>query len=310
MGLGEVLYRDDTVSMSGATSPELLWHIPPESFTISLRRGEPDENSALRLRTRNAGTLQGRTLEDDPRAEVYALGCLAYHALNGHHPFFSSPDDATEGIHATIRDTPLELKDHAAHSDLWRVVSQAIAREPAERYATPLEFAEAFADSVALVDPSSVEPVVSSAGQSRPTFFRDPAGDGELSSEWSVPVKASDGFQLWAWRFTSAVLFGIVLFYMLQPRLEPRTLVVTSDPPQLHFGEQVGHTRVDLGTTPIVLRERSVTAPLRLFVIGPDGYGATTEFDISQFTDLGHCSSVTVPLTFAGSGDLEDEQED
>jgi hypothetical protein len=63
-------------------------------------------------------------------------------------------------------------------------------------------------------------------------------------------------------------------------------------------------------------------------VIGPDGYGATTEFDISQFTDLGHCSSVTVPLTypelvndtgggddpfqalFAGSGDLEDEQED
>ncbi len=299
LGLGEVLYRDDTVSMSGATSPELLWHIPPESFTISLRRSDSDDNnSALRLRTRNAGTLQGRTLEDDPRAEVYALGCLAYHALNGHHPFFTSPDDATEGIHATIRDTPLELKDHAAHSDLWRVVSQAIAREPAERFANPLEFAEAFADSVALGNTSTVEPIVASAGQSRPTLGLNETGEVRALTDTAAPVASADGFQLWAWRFTSAVLFGIVLFYMLQPRLEPRTLVVTSDPPLLHFGEEVGHTRVDLGTTPIVLRDRSVTAPLRLFVIGPDGYGATTEFDISQFTDLGHCSSVTVPLEY------------
>ena len=112
LGVGEVLYRDDTISMSGAPSTELLWHIPPESFTVSQRRTDDDEDgdraTTLRLRTRPAGTLQGRVLEDDPRAEVYALGCLAYHALNAHHPFFTSMDDPTEGIHATIRDRPLE----------------------------------------------------------------------------------------------------------------------------------------------------------------------------------------------------------
>ena len=297
LGLGEVLYRDDTVSMSGAPATELLWHIPPESFTISLRKNESaDERTTLRLRSRTSGTLQGRTLEDDPRAEVYALGCLAYHAINGHHPFFTSPDDPTEGIHATIRDTPLELKNHESHSEVWRIVSQAIAREPADRFATPVEFAEAFADAVAIHSPTTVEPVVAAPGQPNTRLFRS-----EESEETAIdePIgSGGDAFQLWAWRFTSAVLFGLVLFFMLQPRLEPRTLLITSDPPQLHFGEEVGHARVDLGTTPIVLRDRPVTAPLRLFVIGPDGYGATTEFEVSAFTDLGHCSSVTVPLQY------------
>ena len=312
LGLGEVLYRDDTVSMSGAPATELLWHIPPESFTVSLRRNESSEESTtLRLRSRNTGTLQGRTLEDDPRAEVYALGCLAYHAINGHHPFFTSPDDPTEGIHATIRDTPLELKNHEAHSDVWRVVSEAMARKPADRFATPLEFAEAFADAVAIHSPAA-DPVVSAPTQPRVRVARD-----ELSADPEIEeplTSVGDGFQLWAWRFTSAVLFGIVLFFMLQPRLEPRTLLITSDPPQLRFGEEVGHARIDLGTTPIVLRDRPVTAPLRLFVIGPEGHGATTEFDVSEFTDLGHCSSVTVPLEYPelvqgddGAGDPGDE---
>lgn len=297
LGLGEVLYRDDTVSMSGAPSTELLWHIPPESFTVSLRRNEgAEESTTLRLRSRNSGTLQGRTLEDDPRAEVYALGCLAYHAINGHHPFFTSPDDPTEGIHATIRDSPLELRGHGEQSDVWLAVSRAISREPAERFATPTEFAEALADALGLGSPTTAEPV---AAPQRADDASSSDEDDYFEHTAELPLAyAGDAFQLWAWRFTSAVLFGIVLFFMLQPRLEPRTLLITSDPPQLHFGEEVGHARVDLGTTPIVLRDRPVTAPLRLFVIGPDGYGATTEFDVSDFTDLGHCSSITVPLEY------------
>lgn len=297
LGLGEVLYRDDTVSMAGAPSTELLWHIPPESFMVSLRRNEgSDQTTALRLRSRNRGTLQGRTLEDDPRAEVYALGCLAYHVLNGHHPFFTSPDDPTEGIHATIRDTPLDLRGHGTQSNIWRIVSQAMAREPSERFANPIEFAEAFADAAGLRSPTAVEPLIQNRAQSA-IAATTPVGDEDNFLVPAAPA-GGDAFQLWAWRFTSTVLFGIVLFFMLQPRLEPRTLLITSDPPQLHFGEEVGHARVDLGTTPIVLRDRPVTAPLRLFVIGPDGYGATTEFDVSEFSDLGHCSSITVPLTY------------
>lgn len=298
LGLGEVLYRDDTVSMSGPPSTELLWHIPPESFTVSLRRddGGEDESVTMRLRTRAQGTLQGRTLEDDPRAEVYSLGCLAYHALNGHHPFFTSVDDPTEGIHATIRDTPLELRDFDLHSEVWRVISQAIAREPSERFASPVEFAEALSDAINITAPTTSEVAVSADDEEDFDDFFIATGTPPAVQDAPAPA---DAFQLWAWRFTSLVLFGIVAVLLLHERFEGQTLLVLSDPPGIQIGEEIGHTREPLGPTPVLLFGRDAATPLKLFAIGPDGsYGATGTYDVGRFQDLGRCRATELLLQY------------
>lgn len=300
LGVGEVLYRDDTVSMSGAPSTELLWHIPPESFTVSLRRPDDgdDDSTTTRLRTRAQGTLQGRTLEDDPRAEVYTLGCLAYHALNGHHPFFTSIDDPTEGIHATIRDTPLELRDFDPHSEVWRVVSQAISRDPADRFATPDALAGAFADAVTLTSPTASEPVLDLDDSVDDLYEAQPT-----VTETAVETGGADGFQLWAWRFAALVLFGVVGVLLLRDRFEGQTLLVTSNPPGIEIGEEVGHTRESLGETPVLLFDRNVANPLRLFAIAPDGsYGATTTYRVGRFQDLGRCRATELQLEYPEDG--------
>lgn len=295
-GVGEVLYRDDTVSMSGPMAKELLWHIPPESFTVSMRIPEDEGGSAatssMRARMRTQGTLQGRTLEDDPRAEVYALGCLAYHALNGHHPFFTSVDDATEGIQATINDTPLELKDHPPHSEVWRAVSRALSRDPSDRFHTPEAFAEALAEAAGTTPAPVLEPAeeTSELGALIPD---------ESADDIPVAVSSGDAFQIWAWRFTSLVLFAIVGFLLLSQRFEGQTLLVTSDPPGLEIGEEFGHTRESLGETPVLLFDRDITAPLRIFAIGPDGtYGETANYDVSRFQDLGRCRATELQLAY------------
>ena len=300
-GVGDVLYRDDTISMATPPHIELLWHIPPESFTQSMRPVSSASSSTMRTRSRDQrGSLQGRTLEDDPRAEVYALGCLAYHALNGHHPFFTSIDDATEGIQATISDAPLELRDHPPHTDIWRVVSQALARDPAERFATPLAFAEAFTEAAGVrsAQPHKAAPTPLEDLQEGASEFDFPQ-TGLSADDVPTLAREPDAFQLWAWRFTALVLAGVVAFLLVADRFDPQTLLITSDPPGIEIGEEFGHVRQSLGTTPVVLFDRDVTAPLRVFAIGPEGeHGATATYDINRFQDLGHCRATELSLAY------------
>ncbi len=298
LGVGEVLYRDDTISMSGAPSTELLWHIPPESFTVSQRRTDDDEDgdraTTLRLRTRPAGTLQGRVLEDDPRAEVYALGCLAYHALNAHHPFFTSMDDPTEGIHATIRDRPLEPRGIDPDDDVWLVVQQALSRDPKDRFASPQEFAEAFAEAVHGATPAAVEPAVSDGVDE----YEEPPSVDEIGALEIVSAER-DAYSVWAWRLTAIILFALVGFLMARDHLRGHTLLLTSVPPGLELGEEVGHTRQPIGKTPVLLLDRSLSEPLRLFAIGPDGAeGGTSTYHPGLFQDLGRCRSALLELQY------------
>ncbi|MCB9506127.1 MAG: hypothetical protein H6697_00490 [Myxococcales bacterium] len=303
LGVGEVLYRDDTVSMAAPPTTELLWHIPPESFTVSLRRTDTtdEESPTLRLRTRPAGTLQGRTLEDDPRAEVYALGCLAYHALNGHHPFFTALDDPTEGIHATIRDSPLPLRDHDANGDVWRTIATAIARDPADRFATVEELATRLRQAVeseAGPPRRLVEDDRTGAPPAITPLVRDTYTTGEAISVGPVST-AADPVQLWAWRIACAALSCLVVVLLLGQRFSGSTVLITSVPSGITLGEEVGHTRDVLGPTPVLLHGRHVTEPLRLFAIGPDGaYGETSEYNVADFQDLGRCRSAELELRY------------
>jgi hypothetical protein len=81
----------------------------------------------------------------DIRADVYALGCTLFHLLTGGPPFPGGGVLDKLDRHA---DTPLpdlsELRRDVPH-DLGAVLARMTAKDPADRYATPAEAAEALA---------------------------------------------------------------------------------------------------------------------------------------------------------------------
>jgi DNA-binding beta-propeller fold protein YncE len=80
----------------------------------------------------------------DARADVYALGCVLYHALTGTVPFDRDSDVAT--IQAHLNDPPPRMSGAAASLDA--VVARALAKDPAERFPSAGELARAAREAV------------------------------------------------------------------------------------------------------------------------------------------------------------------
>jgi hypothetical protein len=70
----------------------------------------------------------------DARADVYALGCVLYHALTGSPPYQRDSDEATLWAH--LHDDPPSVAGHApgVPEGFDEVVRRAMAKDPDERY--------------------------------------------------------------------------------------------------------------------------------------------------------------------------------
>jgi serine/threonine protein kinase len=79
----------------------------------------------------------------DIRADLYSLGCTLYHALAGQPPFLD--DNIVRQIlrHATQQPRPLVQFNPDVPEGLAQVVGTMMAKDPAQRYQTPGEAAEA-----------------------------------------------------------------------------------------------------------------------------------------------------------------------
>jgi len=77
----------------------------------------------------------------DGRSDVYALGCVVYEMLSGRVPFEAVTPRALLAKHAA--DTPRGLRTIDPDIPLFvdRAVSRALAKEPAQRFNTPNDFA-------------------------------------------------------------------------------------------------------------------------------------------------------------------------
>lgn len=79
-----------------------------------------------------------------PASDIYALGVIIYEALAGKSPFAASDHGQLLGAILQGRRQPITAHRPELGSAIDEVLQKAMAREPADRWSTPLEFAEAF----------------------------------------------------------------------------------------------------------------------------------------------------------------------
>ncbi|MGL4424418.1 MAG: serine/threonine-protein kinase, partial [Gemmataceae bacterium] len=79
----------------------------------------------------------------DIRADIYSLGCVLYHLLAGRPPFSEKNIMATMVKHATEPVPPVTQFNPAVQPGLLVVLGRLLAKDPAGRYQTPGEAAQA-----------------------------------------------------------------------------------------------------------------------------------------------------------------------
>lgn len=97
---------------------------------------------------------QARGEPSDARADVYALGVMLYEMLAGRVPFESSSDTPLSVLLKHIHDPVPPIAD--TDPALQAIVNQALAKEPAQRFASAGDLARALARAVALPGPVPV----------------------------------------------------------------------------------------------------------------------------------------------------------
>ena len=91
----------------------------------------------------------------DGRTDQYALACAAFELLTGAPPFHH--EEATAVMYAHLSEPPLPVTSRRADLPLAvdQVVARALAKMPADRYASCQEFADALLQALRTVPPSS-----------------------------------------------------------------------------------------------------------------------------------------------------------
>ena len=81
----------------------------------------------------------------DGRSDVYSLGCVLYEMLAGHPPFAGTTAQAVLARHAVDPVPSLRTVRRTVPAGVEQAIERALAKVPADRFATAREFAEALA---------------------------------------------------------------------------------------------------------------------------------------------------------------------
>ena len=124
-------------------------------------------------------------LQLDGRSDVYSLGCVLYEAVTGKAPFSGSTPLAVIVSHLVDTPPPLRAVQASLPAGLEAVISRAMAREPARRFATAAECAAALSALEAGTDPRLLpEPKTESASIAVLPFINlSPDPDNEYFSD-------------------------------------------------------------------------------------------------------------------------------
>jgi serine/threonine protein kinase len=131
---------------------------------------------------------QARGDQVDSRTDVYSLGITVYEMLAGRVPFDS--DSAMGLLHMQIYDPPPPIEGLSA--EIREVINRALAKDPNERFQTPVDFADAFQDAI------------SGKADATTLLFPSAAGKSITSPLQSTRIATTGN------RFTNAIIIGII----------------------------------------------------------------------------------------------------
>ena len=106
----------------------------------------------------------------DARSDLYALGCVVYEMLAGEPPFNGPTAQAIMARHAIDPVPPLRTVRSTVSPALEAAVGKALAKVPADRFATAAEFKAALERALREPGPS-LGPALPDTG-SRPDCWR------------------------------------------------------------------------------------------------------------------------------------------
>jgi serine/threonine protein kinase len=295
LGHGEVMYSRMAMAARGTLHSHIIWHMPPE---ILRTFGDNNASSIMRMtRLRNETDV---SLEDAEVAEVYAMGCLAYYCLRGHHPYFIEQGTNTgSSIQRTLEGNPLEIPDLGTDHPARAVIGRALAQNPLERFQTVDAFVDALQEAW---DLAPVRPSAESETWDEGDDDDDADDEGDDSAaDPATPrtAKAAGRTLLWPWVVSTITLGLGVAAALLLNLMRPTTVLITSQPPRAALELVTGHTSSPLGTTPVLLSRDDLIEPITLQVVADDGTrGERQTLHPVDFDDLGRCRRLDLVLEF------------
>ena len=129
----------------------------------------------------------------DHRADVYALGCVAYEVLTGRPPFTGSTAQQVLGAHVTQTPEPLTRYRATIPADLEAVVMRCLEKHAADRWQSATELRSRLGTTLAITPVSGAGPIVAGvdrldAGSHRLTALVTPPPHAFRSSGTCRPV--------------------------------------------------------------------------------------------------------------------------
>jgi serine/threonine-protein kinase len=154
--------------------------------------------------------------EITPKADVYALGCVLYEMLTAEPPFTGGTAQAIIARVMTEEPRSLTMQRKSIPPHVEAAVERALAKLPADRFATAAQFAEALANPASITfTPKTAAARRAAAGKDRRRMIQAGAAlvaaalVGGVLASWLGPAKAA--------RARPLVRFGIELPRDAQP---------------------------------------------------------------------------------------------
>jgi len=134
----------------------------------------------------------------DARSEIYAMGCVLYQALTGRAPFVGNT--AIETIAAHLYEEPESLSERAPRNwvppELSAAVIQALSKDPAARYESARDFADALEGVALSIFPAAAAPALDMQQLlAAIAHFQEDPSDGSRAAQLEALVAPSKDWQ-------------------------------------------------------------------------------------------------------------------
>jgi eukaryotic-like serine/threonine-protein kinase len=121
-------------ALSDAVGPDKPGDVQPALTSEGIVLGTPDYMAPEQARDAR---------QADIRADIYSLGCVLYHLLDGKPPFPDTNIISQMIRHATETPRPLKEANPAVPDGLQQIINWMLAKDPNQRYPTPDRAAQA-----------------------------------------------------------------------------------------------------------------------------------------------------------------------